>query len=210
MRSETIREKILVVLDRQVYVDKSVLAAGSKVFRSYFQENQLDSIEIVDVTLNDMIEFLQFLYPQFPCTINNENITSLLILGKDLSTGHPPIHSSVPSAHRFEFDLLSSACRTFIHLYVSQLKSLDGNLIEQKDGTRISTEILIEILSIWYREFLFDDDHSTTELILQTLSHHHLSSKNLDEFEEKIQYRIFRARVKYLEHQLSNSCIDQS
>lgn len=69
-------------LDRQIYVDKSVLAAGSKVFQTYFQDEQLDSIEILDVALNDMIEFLQFLYPQFSCTITNENVSSLLILGK--------------------------------------------------------------------------------------------------------------------------------
>ena len=63
-------------------MDKSVLAAASKVFQNYFQDDQLDSIEILDVTLNEMLELLQFLYPQFPCTITNDNVTSLLILGK--------------------------------------------------------------------------------------------------------------------------------
>jgi hypothetical protein len=29
-----------------------------------------------------MIELLQFLYPQFQCTINYENVTILLILGR--------------------------------------------------------------------------------------------------------------------------------
>lgn len=69
-------------LDRQFYADKSVLAAASKVFQSYFQDDQLDSIEILDVTVNEMMDLLQFLYPQFPCTITNDNVTSLLILGK--------------------------------------------------------------------------------------------------------------------------------
>jgi hypothetical protein len=31
-----------------------------------------------------MIELLQFLYPQFQCTINNDNVTMLLILGKNI------------------------------------------------------------------------------------------------------------------------------
>lgn len=69
-------------LDKELYVDKSVLAAGSKIFHSYFQDENLDSIEILDVTSNEMIELLQFLYPQFHCTIHNQNITILLILGR--------------------------------------------------------------------------------------------------------------------------------
>ena len=72
------------ISDKELYVDKSVLAASSKVFQSYFQDDKIDSIEILDVTPNEMIELLQFLYPQFHCTINNENVTILLILGKNI------------------------------------------------------------------------------------------------------------------------------
>ena len=84
LRSREKRKKISssACLDRQFYADKSVLAAASKVFQSYFQDDQLDSIEILDVTVNEMMDLLQFLYPQFPCTITNDNVTSLLILGK--------------------------------------------------------------------------------------------------------------------------------
>jgi len=73
------------LLDKELYVDKSVLAAGSKIFGSYFQDTHLDSIELLDVTADEMIELLQFLYPQFRCTIHNENVTILLILGKIFS-----------------------------------------------------------------------------------------------------------------------------
>ena len=73
---------LFLYLDKELYVDKSVLAIGSKVFQTYFQDENIDSIEILDVTPNEMIELLQFFYPQFQCTINNENITTLLILGK--------------------------------------------------------------------------------------------------------------------------------
>lgn len=63
----------------------------------------------------------------------------------------------------------------------------------------MSVEFLLEMLIIWYREYLLHDDHSISEMILEILSHHHLpSSKHFD------QWRIYRARVKYLE-QLINS-----
>ena len=71
------------ILDKELYVDKSVLAAGSKVFESYLQDENIDSIEVLDVTPYEMIELLQFLYPQFQCTINNDNVTILLILGRN-------------------------------------------------------------------------------------------------------------------------------
>ncbi len=79
-----IKEIVCFVLDKELHVDKSVLAAGSKVFQSYFQDENIDLIEILDVTPNEMIELLQFLYPQFRCTINNQNVTILLILGRNL------------------------------------------------------------------------------------------------------------------------------
>ncbi|CAF5055410.1 unnamed protein product, partial [Rotaria magnacalcarata] len=79
-KSHPFSDLVLVVKDKELYVDKSVLAAGSKVFQSYFQDANIDSIEILDVTPDEMIELLQFLYPQFRCTINNDNVTILLIL----------------------------------------------------------------------------------------------------------------------------------
>jgi hypothetical protein len=70
-------------LDRELFVDKSVLAAGSKVFQSYFQDEHVQTIEILDVSPDEMMELLRFLYPQFQCTIHQQNVTILLILGKN-------------------------------------------------------------------------------------------------------------------------------
>jgi hypothetical protein len=80
-QSHPFSDLILLVQDKELFVDKSDLATGSKVFQSYFQDETIDSIEILDVTPNEMIELLQFVYPQFHCTINNQNVTILLILG---------------------------------------------------------------------------------------------------------------------------------
>ena len=80
-------------LDRELYVDKSVLAVGSKVFRTYLQDTTIDSIEILDISATDMIELLRFLYPQYPCTINNHNVTILLILGRETRV-KPELNSS--------------------------------------------------------------------------------------------------------------------
>ena len=70
------------IVEKELYVDKSVLCSVSKVFQLYFQDKDIHLLEIIDVTLNDMIELLQFLYPQFQCTIHQQNITILLILGR--------------------------------------------------------------------------------------------------------------------------------
>ena len=69
-------------LDRELYVDKSVLSTVSKVFQSYFHDENINSIDIVDISSNEMMELLQFLYPQFQCTINYQNVTVLLMLGR--------------------------------------------------------------------------------------------------------------------------------
>jgi hypothetical protein len=188
--SHPFNDLILVVQDKQLYVDKSVLAASSKVFQSYFQNENIDSIEILDITPNEMIELLQFLYPQFQCTINNQNITILLIL-----------------ANRFELNFISSACRTFILVYLSKFKSI--NMYEQEeDGIRLSILSILEILCIWFREFLFINDMIVCEAILNKLVQckieNILASKGFMDLEEKIQWKIFQARAKYLEQHFNN------
>jgi len=188
--SHPFNDLILIIQDKQLYVDKSILAASSKVFQSYFQDENIDSIEILDITPNEMIELLQFLYPQFQCTINNQNVTILLIL-----------------AHRFELNFISSACRTFILVYLSKFKSI--NMYEQeKDGIRLSILSILEILCIWFREFLFINDIIVCEAILNKLVQckieNILASKGFMDLEEKIQWKIFQARAKYLEQYFNN------
>jgi hypothetical protein len=67
-------------------VDKSVLTVASRVFQNYFRDEAVDSIEILDVSAAEMMELLRFLYPQFRCTIDNQNVTILFILGKNPSS----------------------------------------------------------------------------------------------------------------------------
>ncbi|CAF0739829.1 unnamed protein product [Adineta steineri] len=85
LQSHPFSDLTLIVQNKQLYVDKSILSSVSKVFQSYFQNDNTNSIEILDISANGMIELLQFLYPQFQCTINYENVTVLLILGRSLS-----------------------------------------------------------------------------------------------------------------------------
>ena len=169
-------------------MDKSVLAVGSKVFQTYFQDENLDSIEIIDVTPNEMIELLQFLYPQFQCTISNENVTILLIL-----------------SHRFELTFLASACRTFILFYLSKLKLIKGEFIEQDDGTRLSIFSILENLCIWFREFSFNEDPIACETILNRLSQCQIGYITFIDLDEKIKWKIFQARAKYLEQQIKSN-----
>ncbi|CAF0945295.1 unnamed protein product [Adineta ricciae] len=184
----------LFVQDRELYVDKSVLAVGSKVFRTYLQDTTIDSIEILDVSADDMIELLRFLYPQYHCTINNHNVTILLIL-----------------ANRFEIDFVTSACRTFILVYLSKLElSCANELIEQDDGTRLPISSILEILCIWFREFFYMNDTNTCRAVLDKLSQCKTStidaSNGFKGIDEAIKWRIFQARAKHLEIKASLQC----
>ncbi len=62
---------------------------------------------------------------------------------------------------------------------------------------------ILEILCIWLREFLFLDDINACEAILNQLAQckisNILASNGFMDLEEKIQWRIFQARAKYLE-----------
>ncbi|CAF0968664.1 unnamed protein product [Adineta steineri] len=193
-QSHPFSDLILLVQDKQLYVDKSVLAIGSKVFHKYIQDETINSIEIIDVSPNEMIELLRFLYPQFHCTINNQNVTILLIL-----------------AYRFEIDFLSSACRTFILFYLSKIeiinmyKNRNNKLIKQEDGTCLSISSIIDILCIWFREFLYINDTICCEAILNKISYCNISSiiqsNDFKNLEDNIKWRIFQVRAKYLENQ---------
>ena len=193
---------------RELFVDKSILSASSKVFRSYFHDENVDTIEILDVAPNEMIELLQFLYPQFQCTINNQNVTLLLILGR---TRVMPLHRTRHPrllAHRFEFDFISLACRSFILLYLSKLESIGepgqgAELMEQEDGSRLLIGSMLDELCVWFREFALGNDQVACEAIRKKLVHcrvsNLLASATFQELEEKVQWRIFRARAKHLE-----------
>ncbi|CAF2578547.1 unnamed protein product [Rotaria sp. Silwood2] len=191
LQSHPFSDLILIVEEKEFYVDKSVLCSVSKVFQLYFQDENTNSIEIVDVSSNDMIELLQFLYPQFQCTITFQNVTGLLIL-----------------ARRFEINFISTACRTFILLYISKFNYIHTysngiNLIEQENGLRLTISYILDILCIWYREFFYMNDQLACENLLNKLSLCHIihfnSSKIFNDLEEKLKYKIFRIRAKYIE-----------
>ncbi|UJR21097.1 hypothetical protein I4U23_024197 [Adineta vaga] len=193
-QSHPFSDLTLLVQDKELHVDKSVLAVGSKVFQSYLQDETIESIEILDISANEMIELLQFLYPQFRCTINNQNVTILLIL-----------------AYRFEIEFVSSACRTFLLFYLSKLEfvnkySSDGSeLIKQDDGTYLSMSSILDVLCIWFREFFYANETNTCNAILDKLSQCKVSnidaSNGFKDLEETMKWKIFRARANYLENQ---------
>ncbi|CAF3541115.1 unnamed protein product [Rotaria sp. Silwood1] len=191
---------ILIVEGQEFYVDKSVLSSVSKVFQLYFQEENINSIEIVDVSSNDMIELLQFLYPQFQCTITYQNVTGLLIL-----------------ARRFEINFILTACRAFILLYISKFNYVHTdsngiNLIEQENGLRITISSILDILCIWYREFYYMNDQLACENLLKKLSQCNIinfnSSKIFNDLEEQLKYKIFQIRAKYLETSRTSTISD--
>ncbi len=105
-------------------------------------------------------------------------------------------------------NFLASTCRTFIIFYLSKLKLINiskGELIEQEDGIRLSIFSILENLCIWFREFSFNEDIFACEIILNKLSQcqigNILSSNGFIDFDEKIKWKIFQARAKYLEQQ---------
>ena len=155
-----------------------------------------------------MIELLQFLYPQFQCTISNQNVTILLILGRIRFEPLDQTRRLHLLAHRFEFDFISLACRSFILLYLSKLEYISerrhgAELMEQEDGSRLLIGSMLDELCIWFREFALSDDQVACEAIRKKLVHcrvsSFLASTTFHELEEKVQWRIFRARAKHLE-----------
>jgi hypothetical protein len=113
-------------------------------------------------------------------------------------------------AHRFDYQFISSACRSFICLYLSKLRGQSvypytNELVEQDDGTRISIMSILDMLCIWYREFSYRNDQAACKWIRTKLAACRCSSlsvsivlRNLD---EKIQWSIYQSRAKYLEKQ---------
>ncbi|CAF3690980.1 unnamed protein product [Rotaria socialis] len=187
-------------LGKEIFVDKSVLSSVSKIFQLYFQDQNISSMEIVDVSSHDMIELLQFLYPQFQCTMTYQNVTDLLIL-----------------AHRFEIHFILTACHTFILLYLSKFNYISTysngiNLIEQENGLRLAISSIIDTLCIWFREFFYMNDQLVCENLLNKLCQcnisNFISSKIFNDLEEKIKYKIFQARAKHLENQSAPTIAD--
>lgn len=168
-----------------------------------------------------MIELLRFLYPQFQCTIHQQNVTILLILGKNLFDCVDPatiIQLSLLRlsflAHRFEFQFIASACRSFILLYLSKLRCVtihqhSRELIEQDDGTRVLLSSMLDVFCIWFREFAYVDDPATCEVIRTKLVQCRLStllaSDGFQNLEDKIQWRIVQGRAKHLEKEQRSS-----
>ena len=81
-RGDETRQNETKFSEKELFVDKSVLSAGSKVFQSYLMDENIDTIELLDVSAEEMLELLRFVYPQFECTITNDNVTILLVLGR--------------------------------------------------------------------------------------------------------------------------------
>ncbi len=81
-------------------------------------------------------------------------------------------------------------------------------LIEQEDGIRLSISSILEILCIWFREFFFIDDRIAYEAILNKIAQCKIAnifaSNGFMDLEEKIKWKIFQARAKYLERHFSN------
>ncbi|CAF0869547.1 unnamed protein product [Adineta steineri] len=195
LQSHPFSDLTLIVQNKRLYVDKSILSSVSKVFQSYFQNENTNSIEILDISSNDMIELLQFLYPQFQCTINYENVTVLLILGRSLT-------------QRFDIYFISQSCRSFILFYLSKFNYIHMNLIEQENGSRLKISTILDNLLIWFREFFYINDEFICEAILEKLCQCNNSnfylSKVFYELKENVQYHIFQARAKYLEKACSS------
>ncbi|CAF3552798.1 unnamed protein product [Rotaria socialis] len=113
-------------------------------------------------------------------------------------------------AHRFELNFISSACRTFILLYLSKFEYINmypngGEFIQQDDGIRLSISSILDILCIWFREFLLVGDRTACDAILNRLARCNsssiLASNGFMDLEDRMKWKIFQARTKYLENQ---------
>lgn len=173
------------------------------MFQSYLVDENIDTIELLDVSAEEMIELLRFVYPQFECTITKENVTILLVLGRFSSRpSRRNANALRVSAQRFELQFLVSACRTFLLLFLSKLRFVNDDLLEQEDGTRVLISSLLDTFFIWFKEFADTNDETMSETLLKLFSR--TSTKVLAQgtLEEKLLGEVFRGRAKFLEHEL--------
>ena len=81
----------------------------------------------------------------------------------------------------------------------------NGNeLIEHDNGVRLSVSTILDSLCIWFREFMLVDDTTASEVILNKLAQCSISSiigsNGFTDLDEKMKWRVFQARAKYLEN----------
>lgn len=88
---------------KTLYASKSILAAASNVYKGKLSENTAQ-LEVTDAKYEEMIELLQFLYPQFHAKLNLDNITSLMRLSE-----------------AYEIRTLADACREYAMQYVQRI-----------------------------------------------------------------------------------------
>ena len=80
-----------------------------------------------------------------------------------------------------------------------------GEFIEQDNGIRLPISSIVDVSCVWFREFLLIDDIIACEAILNKLAHYStasiVTSNGFMDLEDKIKWRIFQARAKYLENE---------
>ena len=204
-----------------IYASKSILAAASSIYKAKLNEN-MTQLEVNDAKYEEMIELLQFLYPQFHAKLNLDNITPLMRLSE-----------------AYEMRTLAEACREFAIQYIhriqqvklvreppsmstsanaimTQTSSTFNNLMEciqYNDGTRYPAFIECNRLCSWFKIYspLLTLGHSNidelVEYILNILQK--LSLKILQQSDEFQQLSdsdknlIYMSRMKFLETELA-------
>jgi hypothetical protein len=212
---------------KSIYASKSILAAASSIYKTKLSEN-VTQLEINDAKYEEMLDLLQFLYPQFHAKLNLDNITSLMRLSET-----------------YEMRTLADACREYAIQYVQRIQQVKltrephlptasastgtsvimnqgGNsfnnfslmeCIQYSDGTRYPAFIECNRLCSWlkiYSPFIGLGSLTVDELIeiilniLQKLSLKVLQqSDEFQQLSESDKNLIYISRVKFLESELA-------
>ena len=210
---------------KMIYASKSILAAASSIYKAKLSEN-LAQLEVNDAKYEEMIELLQFLYPQFHAKLNLDNITSLMRLSE-----------------AYEMRTLADACREYAIQYVQRIQqvkltreplptstSAGANTIisqpsttfnnfslmeciQYSDGTRYPAFIECNRLCTWLKIYspLLGLGHTSVEELVEIILNilQKLSLKVLQQSDEFNQLPdsdknlIYMSRVKFLETELS-------
>lgn len=210
-----------------IYASKSILAAASAIYKNKLSEN-VSQLDVQDAKYEEMLELLQFLYPQFHAKLNLDNITSLMRLSE-----------------AYEMRTLADACREYAIQYVQRIQQVKltrephiptasnstgtsvimnqasntfnnfslMECIQYSDGTRYPAFIECNRLCSWLKIYspLLGVGYATVEELIEIILNilQKLSLKVLQQSEEFQQLSdsdknlIYTSRVKFLESELA-------
>ncbi|UJR27900.1 hypothetical protein I4U23_009162 [Adineta vaga] len=209
--------------EQLIWCDKALLAAASPILCEELLKlnTKDDCLTFNDISLDEFLLMLEFIYPVFNPEINQQNISILVKL-----------------SHRFQFDVLKHACQLYVMKYLNTIRHVLGkcqnseaegdsfvnnhianendslkerDLIEFYDGTCLDAYDIVFNLCLWLKTYFYDNNFEIIQSIISILQQ--ISVENLErimniiDMNDEVKAYIYKERAEYLEelhHQIKH------